>query len=141
MSLKSLIHKTTSIPTEALEGTPLPQFSVNERLRWREGRKTKNKEDLRVGNRRLHSNAHTCRLRAIYKRSISGCIGASWTTQRPPHTSIYDCTLRNEKHLLEATARRNARPTGIDFTIEQVKATLSELIEHPVPAARLISTC
>jgi hypothetical protein len=45
MSLKSLINKTTSIPPEALEGTPLSQFSVNERLRWREGRTTKNKED------------------------------------------------------------------------------------------------
>ncbi|KAF1828673.1 HET-domain-containing protein [Decorospora gaudefroyi] len=44
-SLKSLICKTTSIPPEALEGTPLSQFSVNERLRWREGRTTKNKED------------------------------------------------------------------------------------------------
>jgi hypothetical protein len=44
-SLKSLIHKTTSIPPEALEGTPLSQFSVNERLQWREGRTTKNEED------------------------------------------------------------------------------------------------
>jgi hypothetical protein len=45
MSLKSLIHKTTSIPSEALEGTPLSQFNVKERLRWREGRSTKNEED------------------------------------------------------------------------------------------------
>ncbi|CAN9079598.1 unnamed protein product [Alternaria alternata] len=45
MSLKSLIHKITSIPFGALEGTPLSQFSVNERLRWREGRTTKNEED------------------------------------------------------------------------------------------------
>ncbi|RYN87201.1 Vegetative incompatibility protein [Alternaria tenuissima] len=45
MSLKSLIHKITSIPLEALEGTPLSQFSVNERLQWREGRTTKNEED------------------------------------------------------------------------------------------------
>jgi len=45
MSLKSLIHKITSIPLGALEGTPLSQFSVNERLQWREGRTTKNEED------------------------------------------------------------------------------------------------
>ncbi|CAN9215415.1 unnamed protein product [Alternaria alternata] len=45
MSLKSIIHKITSIPLEALEGAPLSQFSVNERLRWREGRTTKNEED------------------------------------------------------------------------------------------------
>jgi hypothetical protein len=45
MSLKSLIHKITSIPFGALEGTPLSQFSVNERLQWREGRTTRNEED------------------------------------------------------------------------------------------------
>jgi hypothetical protein len=43
--LKSMIQKTTGIPPEALEGTPLSQFSVSERLRWREGRTTTNEED------------------------------------------------------------------------------------------------
>jgi hypothetical protein len=45
MSLKLLIHKTTGISHKALEGTPLSQFSVNERLRWKEGRVTKHEED------------------------------------------------------------------------------------------------
>lgn len=45
MSLKLLIHKATGIPLKALEGTPLSQFSIKERLQWREGRTTKNKED------------------------------------------------------------------------------------------------
>jgi hypothetical protein len=45
MLLKSLIHKITSIPYKALEGTPISQFSVDERLRWKDGRVTKHEED------------------------------------------------------------------------------------------------
>jgi hypothetical protein len=45
ISLKSLIHKITSIPHEVLEGAPLHQFSVEERYRWRQNRHTKVKED------------------------------------------------------------------------------------------------
>jgi hypothetical protein len=45
VSLKSLIHKITSILHEALDGAPLSQFSVNERLRWKQGRETKREED------------------------------------------------------------------------------------------------
>ncbi|KAF1938339.1 hypothetical protein EJ02DRAFT_457962 [Clathrospora elynae] len=44
-SLTSMIHKITSIPHEVLGGAPLSQFSVNERLRWKEGRETKREED------------------------------------------------------------------------------------------------
>ncbi|UPX19766.1 uncharacterized protein EKO05_0010017 [Ascochyta rabiei] len=44
-SLKLLTHKITSISPEALDGAPLSQFSVNERLRWKEGRKTEREED------------------------------------------------------------------------------------------------
>jgi hypothetical protein len=44
-SLKLLIHKITSISLGALNGEPLSQFSVNERLRWKEGRETKREED------------------------------------------------------------------------------------------------
>jgi hypothetical protein len=43
--LKLLIHKITGISLGALNGDPLPQFSVNERLRWKEGRETKREED------------------------------------------------------------------------------------------------
>jgi hypothetical protein len=45
VSLQLLIHKTTGIPLEVLNGAPLSQFSVNERLRWAEGRITKHEED------------------------------------------------------------------------------------------------
>ncbi|KAL5370668.1 hypothetical protein DPSP01_014726 [Paraphaeosphaeria sporulosa] len=44
-SLQSLIYKTTGIPLEVLNGAPLSRFSVNERLRWAEGRITKHDED------------------------------------------------------------------------------------------------
>jgi hypothetical protein len=44
-SLMSLINKITGISYKALDGTPLSQFSVDERLRWREGRVTKREED------------------------------------------------------------------------------------------------
>ncbi|KIW70533.1 hypothetical protein, variant [Phialophora macrospora] len=44
-TLKQQIHEITDIPIAALEGTPLPQFSVDERLRWAAKRITKRKED------------------------------------------------------------------------------------------------
>jgi archaellum biogenesis ATPase FlaH len=43
--LKSLIHKITSISCKALEGAPLSQFSINERLRWIVHRHTTLPED------------------------------------------------------------------------------------------------
>jgi hypothetical protein len=45
VSLKSQIHEVTTIPHEVLEGSPLFQFSVDERFRWRQDRHTKVKED------------------------------------------------------------------------------------------------
>ncbi|KAF2633479.1 hypothetical protein BU25DRAFT_486568 [Macroventuria anomochaeta] len=45
ISLKSSIHKITSISLEALDGAPLSQFSVDERLRWKGDRETKREED------------------------------------------------------------------------------------------------
>jgi hypothetical protein len=44
-SLKLLIKKITGIPYEALDGAPLSQFSVDERLRWKGDRQTKREED------------------------------------------------------------------------------------------------
>ncbi|KAF2625005.1 HET-domain-containing protein [Macroventuria anomochaeta] len=44
-SLKSLIQIITGISEEALDGAPLSQFSLEERLRWKDGRQTKYKED------------------------------------------------------------------------------------------------
>ncbi|OAL42607.1 HET-domain-containing protein [Pyrenochaeta sp. DS3sAY3a] len=46
ISLQTMIHEITSIPPKALSGAPLCQFSVNERLWWKEGRETKREEDL-----------------------------------------------------------------------------------------------
>jgi hypothetical protein len=45
MSLKLLINKITGIPQNVLDGAPLFQFSVAERLRWKGDRKTKHEED------------------------------------------------------------------------------------------------
>jgi hypothetical protein len=45
VSLKSSIHKVTGIQCEVLNGAQLSQFSVSERLRWREGRLTQREED------------------------------------------------------------------------------------------------
>ncbi|PVH90367.1 HET-domain-containing protein [Periconia macrospinosa] len=44
-SLRRLIHEITVVPESALEGTPLSQFSINERLSWIEHRHTKLEED------------------------------------------------------------------------------------------------
>ncbi|KAF7441498.1 NACHT multi-domain protein [Pyrenophora tritici-repentis] len=44
-SLQTIIREITSIPSEVLNGTPLSRFSVNERLRWAEGRTTGRVED------------------------------------------------------------------------------------------------
>ena len=43
--LKQQIHEITAIPKSALQGAPLSQFSVNERLSWIEHRQTKLEED------------------------------------------------------------------------------------------------
>jgi hypothetical protein len=39
------IHKITGIPVQALQGRPLSQFSVKERLSWTTGRSTSREED------------------------------------------------------------------------------------------------
>lgn len=44
-TLEVLIHEITQIPVNALRGEPLSQFSVDERLRWTDGRQTKKVED------------------------------------------------------------------------------------------------
>ncbi|KAF2263253.1 hypothetical protein CC78DRAFT_604493 [Lojkania enalia] len=45
ISLKLQIYKIISILYAALKGAPLSQFSINERLRWKEHRETKRDED------------------------------------------------------------------------------------------------
>ena len=45
-SLRQKIHKITRIPVLALQGAPLSQFSINERLSWKDGRHTKLEEDM-----------------------------------------------------------------------------------------------
>jgi hypothetical protein len=45
VSLGHQIHEITGIPISALQGAPLSQFSVEERLRWMENRRTKVPED------------------------------------------------------------------------------------------------
>lgn len=45
MSLKRQIHDITGIAAPALEGTPLSEFSVEERMSWAKSRQTKREED------------------------------------------------------------------------------------------------
>ena len=45
VSLKQQIRMVTNIPRRALEGNPLSEFSVSERMRWIEHRETKLEED------------------------------------------------------------------------------------------------
>ncbi|KAF2176924.1 WD40 repeat-like protein [Zopfia rhizophila CBS 207.26] len=45
ISLLQQIHEITALPQSALQGGPLSQFSVNERLSWIENRQTKFEED------------------------------------------------------------------------------------------------
>jgi hypothetical protein len=44
-SLEQQIHEITGIAIEALHGTPLSHFSVDERMSWRAQRRTKRQED------------------------------------------------------------------------------------------------
>lgn len=44
-TLERVIHETTEIPLMALRGAPLPNFSVEERMRWAAKRHTKRTED------------------------------------------------------------------------------------------------
>jgi hypothetical protein len=44
-SLEEQLHKITGIPVSALRGTPLSEFSVDERMSWIENRETKRGED------------------------------------------------------------------------------------------------
>jgi hypothetical protein len=45
ISLQTMIREITSIPSEVLNGAPLSRSSVDERLRWAEGRITRRDED------------------------------------------------------------------------------------------------
>lgn len=45
-SLRREIQDITGIPTQALQGRPLCQFDIKERLSWVEGRETKRQEDM-----------------------------------------------------------------------------------------------
>jgi hypothetical protein len=44
-SLSHTLHRITGIPTRALQGAPLEEFSVNERISWAESRETRVPED------------------------------------------------------------------------------------------------
>lgn len=44
-SLQQSLHEITGIAIEALQGSPLSQFTTDERLSWAENRETKRRED------------------------------------------------------------------------------------------------
>jgi hypothetical protein len=43
--LETIIHEITGIPDKALQGVPLSDFTVAERISWAEQRETTRKED------------------------------------------------------------------------------------------------
>lgn len=45
-SLLGAVHSTTRISIQALQGSTLSQFSIDERMSWAEGRETKREEDM-----------------------------------------------------------------------------------------------
>ncbi|KAH0551582.1 hypothetical protein GP486_007200, partial [Trichoglossum hirsutum] len=45
-SLEQLIHEITRIPVKALQGSPLSDFSITERMSWADKRETTRKEDM-----------------------------------------------------------------------------------------------
>jgi hypothetical protein len=45
ISLSESISKRTGIPISALQGTPLEEFDIDERMRWAKGRETRREED------------------------------------------------------------------------------------------------
>jgi hypothetical protein len=45
LSKMTEIHETTGIPIEALSGAPMSEFSVEERMSWTKGRKSRREED------------------------------------------------------------------------------------------------
>jgi MoxR-like ATPase len=46
MSLDQLVHEITTIPLAALRNDPLDEFTISERARWSENRKTTEEEDI-----------------------------------------------------------------------------------------------
>ncbi|KAH7382695.1 hypothetical protein DE146DRAFT_623562, partial [Phaeosphaeria sp. MPI-PUGE-AT-0046c] len=44
--LEDVIHEITGIPIQALQGTPLSDFSVTERFSWTANRTTAREEDM-----------------------------------------------------------------------------------------------
>lgn len=46
ISLEQQIHEVTHIPVRALRGDPHDEFSIQERMAWMNGRKTKEEEDM-----------------------------------------------------------------------------------------------
>ena len=44
-SLEQQLHEITGVAVQALQGTPLSEFSINERMSWAKARQTKREED------------------------------------------------------------------------------------------------
>jgi hypothetical protein len=45
VTLLQALHRRTQVPVLALQGSPLSQFSIDDRMSWMEGRQTKREED------------------------------------------------------------------------------------------------
>jgi hypothetical protein len=99
VTLLQALHHTTQVPVLALQGSPLSQFSIDDRISWMEGRQTKREEDaaysllglLGVHMPLLYGEGQAralARLRRKAERSIDDRVPAKPSAFRPwtvPH--------------------------------------------------------
>jgi hypothetical protein len=99
-SLAQEIFEVTGIPHSALQGAPLSQFSINERLRWKEHRHTKLVED---GAYSL-SGILDVDIAPIYGEGAEGAFRRLYDEIQKLHKCIQDIHLtdsRNDKKRIE----------------------------------------
>ena len=107
-TLEELIHEITTIPIPALQGKPLTQFSVKERLRWITGRNTKKPEDqaycllgifdifmpLIYGEKENAIQRLKAEIRKQAVENIHHGLDVSFFHQTPSAVSVSDCILQ-----------------------------------------------
>jgi hypothetical protein len=94
ISLKSQIHEVTTIPHEVLEGSPLFQFSVDERFRWRQNRHTKVKEDAAYSL----SGIFDVDMAPVYGEGAEQAFGRLHDKIRKQEECLYDLRATDPRH-------------------------------------------
>lgn len=95
-SLERHIHETTGIPINALQGSPLSNFSVDERLLWAKGRNTTREEDeaysllgiFNVQMPSLYGEGRENALRRLWKEIDTPSKGEPYLLGLMPNTSV-----------------------------------------------------